>query len=128
MGTLRAARRTGFTLIETLIATLILVTGLVAVAGVFFYGARTSAQVRRQTAATALLYTKMEELKAERDLIPGKYGDVLTVLPEGSYMRSWEVTDEMPRRITVIVYGKAATRGSQYLELARATTLVGQEF
>jgi prepilin-type N-terminal cleavage/methylation domain-containing protein len=120
--------RRGFTLIETLIATLILVTGLVAVAGVFFYGARTSARLRRQTAATALLYTKMEELKEARDLSPGKYGEVLTIAPEGSYMRSWEVTEEMPRRITVIVYGKAGTRGSPYTELARATTLVGQGF
>jgi type II secretory pathway pseudopilin PulG len=53
----------GFTLIETLLATAILVTGLVAVAYLFTYSIRTNMMMEQQTSATLLLYNKMEELR-----------------------------------------------------------------
>ena len=56
--------RNGFTLIEGLITTLILVTGLAAVAGVFSYSSLRSSQVLQETAAIALISAKMEDLKA----------------------------------------------------------------
>jgi Tfp pilus assembly protein PilV len=120
--------RSGFTLAETLVTTLVLVTGLVALAGAFSYGVQSSARIRQQTAATALLYTKIEELKATPELRPGRYSETVTVASEGIYLRSWEVTAETPRRITVIVYGRQSNGTGKYLELARATTLVARGF
>src|SRR5437016_12263205 len=54
----------GFTLIETLIATLVLVSGLVAVAAIFLYSVDTGLRNQRRTAATALLYEKMEQFRS----------------------------------------------------------------
>jgi Tfp pilus assembly protein PilV len=56
----------GFTLIETVMTTLILVTGLAAVAGAFVYGIQTSVRTRQQTTAFALLAEKMEILRGFR--------------------------------------------------------------
>ena len=120
--------RSGFTLTETLVTTLVLVTGLVAIAGAFSYGVQSSRRIRQRTTATALLYTKMEELRASRELRPGRYSETITSTPEGVYLRSWEITPEMPQRITVTVYGKQPGGKGNYLELARATTLAAREF
>jgi type II secretory pathway pseudopilin PulG len=129
--------RNGFTLIETLITTLVLVTGLVGLAVVFSHGMHTSARIRRQTAATALLHSKTEDLRTARELRPGRYSEFVTIGPDGvvtsndgpsDYQRTWEITPEMPRRITVIVYGRQPSRFPHYIELARATTLVARRF
>ena len=116
------ASRNGFTLIETLITALILVTGLAAVAGAFSYGIETNRRIRFKITATALLSTKMEELKATRDLLPGRYSDDASP----GYRRTWEITPEMPRRVTVVIYARQPSGG--IVELVRATTLIGQDF
>jgi prepilin-type N-terminal cleavage/methylation domain-containing protein len=54
----------GFTLIETLITTAIMVSGLVAVATVFSYSVATNLTNQQRTAGTMLLYEKMEIFKA----------------------------------------------------------------
>jgi Tfp pilus assembly protein PilV len=120
--------RSGFTLTETLVTTLVLVTGLVAIAGAFSYGVQSSRRIRQQTTGTALLYTKMEELRASRDFQPGHYSETIVITSDSIYLRSWEITPEMPHRITVTIYGKQSGGKGTYLELAHATTLVAREF
>jgi Tfp pilus assembly protein PilV len=127
------AKHKGFTLIEGLFTTLILVTGLTAVAGAFSYSSLRSRQVLQQTAAIALVSTRMEDLRAAEEILPGWYSEYLVLMPNGTtavsepasatYQRTWEITSEMPRRITVSVYGRSSTRSGSFRELARATTL-----
>jgi prepilin-type N-terminal cleavage/methylation domain-containing protein len=118
--------RNGFTLIEALITTVVLVTGLAAVAGVFSYSALVSLRTQQFTAALTLVSRKMEDLRAADDLTPGRYAEY--VGPGDVFMRHWEITAEMPSRITVIVYGRPPGRRGPYFELARATTRMGRKF
>jgi Tfp pilus assembly protein PilV len=131
-------KRNGFTLIEGLITTLILVTGLVAVAGVFSYSSLRTSQVLQEAAAIAMMSARMEELKAAEEILPGSYSEFLMLMPDGTailaepgtatYRRTWEIAGEMPRRITVIVYGKPVGPAAPFRELARAATQVGSRF
>ena len=118
-------RAQGFTLIEALFATLILVTGIAAIAGVFSYGIRTSVRIRQESTAFALVAEKMEELKASETRTPGLRSEYIG--DTQTFIRTWEISVELPQRVTVTVAGRLA--GSHgYLELARASTLVGPEF
>src|SRR5262252_7144933 len=91
----------GFTLIESLITTLVLVTGLVAVASAFSYGSVSSFRIQQQTSALALVSAKLEVLRMESGLLPGHHVEYLSIAPNGSvlirdpqnasYRRSWEV-------------------------------------
>jgi Tfp pilus assembly protein PilV len=114
----------GFTLIETLFSTLILVVGLVAVAKAFSYGIQAGERVRQQTVATALLSTKLEDLKTAEDLQPGQYTEFLGT----DYQRTWEITAEIPHRITVILYIRETSRSGSLREVARLSTLLGPRF
>jgi prepilin-type N-terminal cleavage/methylation domain-containing protein len=117
----------GFTLIETLITTLVLVTGLAAIAGLFSYGAKAGTENRHRIAATALLQTKMEELRHAPNLEPGQYAETVPHGP-ASYMTTWVIENGFPRRITVIVYGRDLRRKNAYAELVRSTYLAGRGF
>jgi Tfp pilus assembly protein PilV len=123
---LRVQTETGFTLIETLMTTLILVTGLAAVAAAFSYGVETGMRVRQQTMAFALLTSKLEELKAQATLASGRYAESIGDPP--MYQRTWEVSDEVPNRVTVIVFGRLPGSANTFWELARASTFVGPGF
>ena len=129
--------RNGFKLIEALITTVILVTGLSAVAGVFSYSSLTSLRIQQRTAAVLLVSARLEALRVSEDLAPGRGSEFLNLAPDGTtvpgssgavYLRTWEITAEMPRRVTVILYGKPPGRRGRYFELARATTKVGRRF
>jgi prepilin-type N-terminal cleavage/methylation domain-containing protein len=139
-------KRRGFTLIETLITTFVLVTGLAAVAGLFSYGARTGLENRQRTAATALLSSKIEELRHTGHtetlhvLAPGQYSEYLSIESDGrtvttgddpaQYLRTWEIDSETPQhltRVTITVLSRRP-KGRSYQELARATLLVGPGF
>ena len=100
----------GFTLIETLITAAILVSGLVAVALLFSYTARTTLNNQKRTTATLLLYDKMEELKSSRITIGGS--DEID-----SFRRVWQVESTYPPKVTVVVYFGGR-------ELIRAATMV----
>jgi type II secretory pathway pseudopilin PulG len=115
----------GFTLIEAMITTLILVTGLAAIVAVFTYGTETSIRVRQQTMAFTLLINKMEELKSQTTLDAGHFEQYIGDPP--IYRLSWDVSSEEPRGVTVIVLGKIPGF-KNYRELARAATLVGPGF
>jgi len=128
----------GFTLIETLITALVLVTGLAAIAGLFSVGAQTSLKNRQRTAATALLYSKMDELKTAEELTSGQYAEYISTGVDGAvisrdenhapYLRTWKIEAASPKRVTVIVYGRQSGRLVLYQELARATLLVADGF
>ena len=130
--------RNGFTLIEALITTLVLVTGLVAVAGAFSYSSLTTLRILQETTALAMVSTKMEALKAEDTLNPGSYSEALRVLQDGSivmaeasvatYLRAWQISGESPKRITVTVYARPPGRSAPFRELARVTALSGERF
>ena len=116
----------GFTLIETLITTLILVTGLAAVAGVFVYGVHTSERIQQQTKAFEVLTQKMEELKTAETRIAGRFSEY--VGDQQTFLRTWEISTDLPQRITVIVSGRQPGHANRYRELARASTVVGPGF
>jgi prepilin-type N-terminal cleavage/methylation domain-containing protein len=136
-------KRRGFTLIETLITTFVLVTGLAAVAGLFSYGLRTGLENRQRTAATALLSSKIEELRhtgqtgTMHALASGRYSEYLSIESDGriltsgtqpaQYLRMWEIDPGTPQRLTITVLSRR-TNGRFYQEMARATLLVGPGF
>lgn len=127
-----------FTLIEILVTTLLLITGLAAVAGVFSQGAHSNLRNRQRAVAATLLEAKMEELKADPWLSTGDFAEYLsvgtdgTVSPEEStkamYLRTANVSGEEPKQVTVVVYGRQSGRGTTFRELTRATTLVADGF
>ena len=119
--------RNGFTLIEALITTVILVTGLTAVAGAFSYSSVVTSRVLQETVALALITDKMEDLKLPQEVASGRYSEDL-VVGAATYLRTWEITSDTPARITVIVYGRAPGRPDSFRELARVSTLVGSRF
>lgn len=63
----------GFTLIETLVAIVVLVFGLIAVTNLLLVGATNNSVANQGTAATAVATQQMETLKAQRfaSLVPG---------------------------------------------------------
>jgi prepilin-type N-terminal cleavage/methylation domain-containing protein len=117
----------GFTLIETMITTIVLVVGLVGVASIFSYSAGTNVITRQRTAATTLLYDKMEEFKSaplndSRWTVDGGFTSVR--MGSEQYMLSWQIMGTMPRIVTVIVYAEKAGITNRRMELIRATTMV----
>lgn len=142
----------GFTLIETLVATAILVSGLVAVAYLFTYSIRTNMMTEQQTSATLLLYNKMEELRGTSylSLTAGggldasspttNYWDYVTIGTSGTitsdtsttdatYLRLWQVMSGTNTKVvSVVVYTQNSGIGMQQMELARASTEVTSGF
>ena len=121
----------GFTLIEILIASGIVVCGLVAVAFVFSFAIRTNGTNRQMAIATTLLYDKMEEFKS------ASFTDAIWMTATGSetlvvageqYVRTWRLGGEVPRTITVIVSVERSALARRETELIRATTLVSPTF
>ena len=80
--------RHGFTLIETLITTLVLVTGLTALAAAFSYAVQTRQRITQSTTAIWLLYRKMGELTVDARLQPGQYSEDLNIGPDGLVVQS----------------------------------------
>jgi prepilin-type N-terminal cleavage/methylation domain-containing protein len=114
----------GFTLIEALVTAAIVACGLVAAASIFSFAIRANVSNRQMSAATALLYDKMEELKWATT--PADGADVVT--QDGNYIRVWHVSATVPRSITVIVSAQSNPLTHQQTELIQATTLISPEF
>jgi Tfp pilus assembly protein PilV len=97
----------GFTLLETLITTGVLVFGLSALALMFTYTARVNIDTRQRTTAAFLLNDKLEEFKTAplTDEIwrPGSYVDY-PIAADTSYVRAWEITNTIPRNVTLSVF------------------------
>ena len=106
----------GFTLLEILITTVILVFGLSAIALMFSYTVRTNLDTRYRTTAVFLVNDKLEELRFT-SLRVGNYADYPMV--DGVvYVRQWQITDENPKSVTLTVLN-----GTTRKELIRSTTL-----
>jgi type II secretory pathway pseudopilin PulG len=116
----------GFTLIEAMFTTLILVTGLSAIAGVVVYGVRTSERIQQEVTAFVLVAEKMEQLKLSEIRTPGLRSEFIG--DPQTFIRTWEISEEVPQRVTVTVSARQHGSPERYLELARASTLVGPQF
>jgi type II secretory pathway pseudopilin PulG len=130
----------GYALIETLLGTIILASGLVSVASLFSVSTTVNIRNRQLTAAALLVYDKMEQLHTDGLSAGGAldpshpvtgFMEYVHVAADGTvivdninspaaYLRLWEVDTSAPSTVTVAVYagiGRAAP-----LELARATS------
>jgi Tfp pilus assembly protein PilV len=127
-----------FTLVEILVTTLLLITGLAALAGVFSQGAHSNLRNRQRAAAATLLEAKMEKFKASAELPTGDFAEYLSIDTDGTvvsedstkamYLRTANVSGEEPKQVTVVIYGRQSGRGTTFRELTRATTLVADGF
>lgn len=129
----------GSALIESLIAAIILVSGLVAIASIFSITTGVQFRNQKRTMATLLLYDKMEQLQGASAAAGGSldpmnpaegFMDYVRVASDGqivpasgnsgsAYLRLWQVQDAGNPAITIAVFeGLGATSP---LELIRAT-------
>jgi type II secretory pathway pseudopilin PulG len=143
----------GFTLLEIVLTTTLLATGLVAVAAIFSYSAQANIATQQRTTATVLLYEKMEQFKSAaltdpiwvaggslEPLAPAAgYFDYVEIDSSGGvsrsttdlslpYIRVWQITGTVPRRLTVAVYAKKAGIKVRPTELIRAASITGNSF
>ena len=121
----------GFTLLETLITTAVLVFGLAAIALIFSYTERTNINTQQRTAAVLLVYEKLEEFRStsitDSMWIPGTYFDYPTIA-KTHYMRRWQITGTTPRSITIAVFAAKAGLTGRRMELIRAATVISNTF
>jgi len=88
--------RSGFSLVEILVALVLLGLGILTLANLFPLGSRTQTRDRMRTSATDLAQQKMEQLRikgwTDPDLDLGTHGpDSLNLEDEGRFQRSWIV-------------------------------------
>jgi len=130
----------GFTLIETLAATVVLVCGLTAAAALFSYSARTNLLNQQRAAANFMLHNKLEELKSESidsavwnaggSLDPASPVTGFSDYPagNGSFLRLWEITGSPHRTVTVVVVVQSTGLTRTPVELARGAARVTPSF
>ena len=142
----RPRRSHGFTLIETLIATAILVTALLSVAALFSYSIRTNMLSQQRTTATLLATSKIEDLRSTssiNDFTNGggldgsnptpSYWEYVSISTMGlftidtstntaPYLRLWQIDGTNPRLITVAVFAQRSGITGERTELVRSTT------
>lgn len=129
----------GSSLIETVVASAILVSGLVAVASIFSVTTGTSLRNQQRTTATLLLYDKMEQLQMMGSPAGGSldslnpmagFMDYIRINSDGTmtvssielvpaYLRLWQIQDSENPTITIAVF--AGIGAAAPVELARAT-------
>lgn len=136
----------GFTLIETLIATGIMLTGLVAVASIFAYSTRTNMLTQQRSTATLLATSKMEDfrgvdsintLTTGGSIVPAtkvnNYFEYVSLSTSGAivtstsdttfpYLRLWEIGGTNPVQISVSVYAQRGGITDNPIELIRTST------
>jgi prepilin-type N-terminal cleavage/methylation domain-containing protein len=143
----------GFTLVETLVATAVLVPGLAAVTMLLPYLTNSISSSRQITAATMILTDKMEALRrlpltdaalnVGGGLNPASpvngYYDYVTVAANGtvttsatalpkSYLRVWQTSGANPKTITIIIYSVRNAVSNRRMEMARSSTIVTDTF
>ena len=98
----RPAREEGFSLVELMVALVLLGIGLLSIANVFPMGSRSQLRDRLRTSAADLAQQKMEQLRivawSAADLNVGTHpsaaGETLTLTDEGSFNRRWIVESQ----------------------------------
>ncbi len=108
----RCPRQSGFTLLELMVALVILALGIVGLMRAVSQGMAATAQIRDVTAATTLAQMKMEELASNvMDLPAESNGDFGDEAPEFSWRAVAEETDiEGLKKITVTVLWQRGNR------------------
>jgi len=114
----------GAALLETLVASVILVSGVVAVASIFSFTTGATLRNRQATTATMLLYDKMEQLRTMGSPAGGSLDPLNPIAgfsdnPGGAFLRLWQVQDSETPSLTIAVF--ASIGPAPPLELARAT-------
>ena len=122
-------RNSGFTLIEVLVASLVVTCGLVAVASMFSFAVRANISNRQVSTATALVYDKMEQFKSTPldDPLWNNSDGFDYVTQDTTFVRAWHVSAAIPRSVTITVYAENALTRRQ-TELIRATAVVSGTF
>jgi type II secretory pathway pseudopilin PulG len=143
----------GFTLVETLVATAVLVPALAAIVIALPYLTNSISSARQTTAATMILTDKMEALRrlpitdsalnAGGGLNPASpvngYYDYVTVAANGAvttsasvsptaFLRMWQISGTNPKTITIIIYTIRNAVSNRILEVARSSTIVTDTF
>ena len=140
----RHAQTVGFTLIETLVATALLVTASLSIATLFAYSVRTNILNQQRTTATLLAASKMEELRAtivDLSISGGgldgsdpatDFWEYISISTDGTlrvdttttapYLRLWQIDGTNPRLVTVAVFAEQSRITGDPTELVRITT------
>ncbi len=95
----RSPAQAGFSLIELMVALVLLGIGIMTIANMFPLGSRTQMRDRMRTSAADLAQQKMEQLRLQTwsaaDLDVGTHpdadGDTLSLVDEGTFIRYWVV-------------------------------------
>ena len=112
----RPTREGGFSLIELMVALVLLGIGILSIANLFPLGSRTQLRDRMRTSAADLAQQKMEQLRivswSAADLSVGTHpstsGETLSLTDEGTFNRRWIVESQAGafadmKRVTVRV-------------------------
>ena len=118
----------GFTLVEVLIAAVVVLCGLVAVASMFGFAVRANISNRQMAVATALLYDKMEKFKSTALDDPlWQHDGSDYVARDTTYTRVWQINGTIPQSVTITIYADNPLMRRQ-TELIRATAVVSKSF
>ena len=132
----------GFTLIETMMATGILVVASTAIASLFVSSLQTNLNNQDRTIASLLLSDKLEQFSvlplSDSRWSDGSYMEFAGIAPDGStvvsatnsalkYLRHWQISGNQPRSLTVIVYTNHSAVSGRQTELIRATVAAAQK-
>ena len=98
----RPSAQAGFSIIELMVALILLGLGILSVANLFPLGSRTQLRDRLRTSATDLAQQKMEQLRlkgwSDPDLSAGTHpnvsGEALSLEDEGAFTRFWIVEQQ----------------------------------
>jgi prepilin-type N-terminal cleavage/methylation domain-containing protein len=99
----------GFTLVEVLIAIVVLVFGLIAVTNLLLVGASNNTAANLGTASTAAAAQRMEMLKATafNDLVvPSTGNETVAMVGTGPIQVSWSITSVSPQMVFISVQGE----------------------
>jgi Tfp pilus assembly protein PilV len=132
----------GYALMETLLASIILASGLVSVASIFSVTVNVNLRNRQRTTATLLLHNKMEQLQATGSAAGGGlnpsdpvagYVEYVRIADDGTtivdntdrespYLCLWQVQSSVLPAATIEVFGRIGAAAP--VELARATSFL----
>jgi len=133
----RTESRRGFTLVEILIAAMILTVGLITVLWVISSSLMDARQQHQRQVAVSLAQAKMEELRnvSYDDLVSGmdedEYGEQILLdeygQPGGIFSREWTVIDDSPMDGTKTVSVTVAWE-EKVAESISITTIIARPF
>ncbi len=121
----RRAGEAGFTLVETLVAIVILIFGLIAVTNLLMVAATNNAAANHGTAATAIASERIERFKSQtyNDLTLGTGDEDTVVTGVGPIHTHWEITAMGTRARFIRVTSEASSRILSSRSRAELTTI-----